>query len=48
MNRYTVTIKCADGYTFNNGFETVEQVRDFLRRATLVLQPGETLTWCAA
>lgn len=41
--RYTVTLTRADGYVFNNGFDTLQEAREFLAQAAAVLFPGETL-----
>jgi hypothetical protein len=40
---YTVTLTRADGYTFNNGFSTLDEARAFIQQAGAVLFPGESL-----
>lgn len=42
---YQVTITRADGHVFNNAFSTIDEVRDFLARAALVLLPSETVSF---
>ena len=42
---YVVTIKRTDDHVFNNGFETLEEVREFIALAALVLLPGETVSY---
>jgi hypothetical protein len=42
---YEVTITDRSGYVFRNAFATIDEVREFMARATLVLLPGETLSF---
>ena len=42
---FIVTITRPDGYVFNNGFDTLHDMREFLKIAALVLMPGETLSF---
>lgn len=41
-----VTLTMANGYVFNNKMP-VSELRGFLAKAAMVLQPGETLTYVA-
>jgi len=42
---YQVTITRADGHVFNNAFSTIDEVREFMERAVLVLLPRETISF---
>ena len=42
---YEVTITRADGYIFRTTHATIDDVREFMKHAALVLLPGETLSF---
>lgn len=43
MFKFQVTITRVDGYVFRNAFETISEARDFVKLASSVLFPGETI-----
>lgn len=43
--KYQVTLTTETGYVFNHAFLTLEETREFMRRAALALMPGETLSF---
>jgi putative intracellular protease/amidase len=42
---YEVTITSADGHVFRTAHATIDEVREFMKHAALVLLPGETLSF---